>query len=201
MSMGWKKLLEASDVIAYEKATDAGTVRIEARLKRDRWRIYKTQSRTDKDTTQVKEYIASSLEEAKELVSDLRQEEEFGFHDNLMPLSIDMKRCYKEEYVEKWKFSIDNFSEDNFVIVRFDAEIKLDIVLHDRYNILERELLNKLIEVLGLRDMSDKICYDFFYFRKHSAKRRVYQQPDEEELIAQLEFSIDSNAGEMVDSD
>lgn len=201
MDMGWKKLLEAADVIAYEKATDTGTVRIEARLKRDRWRIYKTQSRSDKDTTHVKEYIASSLEEAKEVVSDLRQEEE-GFHDNLMPLSIDLKRCYKEEYVEKWKFSLDNFSDDNFIIVRFDAEIKLDIILHDRYNVLERELLNKLIEVLGLRDMGDKICYDFFYFRKHSAKRRVYQQPDAEELIAQLEFSIDSSTtNEMADSD
>ena len=87
---------------------------------------------------------------------------------------------------------MDDFNEDNFVIVRFDSQVKMDIVLHERYNLLERELLDKFIHSLGLKDISNKIQYDFFYFKRHSAKRRVYKKPIDQDLIAQFEFKVDS---------
>jgi len=193
-SMSWKKLLDTQEVIAYEKNLSHSTVRIEARYKQNRWRIYKTHSFEDLDKTHVKEYIASSLKEARDLLLELKKETDIVVIEK--SFSLDLKRCYKEEFVEKWNFKIDNYNADNFAIVRLDSEIKLDIVLHDKYNHLEKEVLDKLIDSLGLKDLSDRICYDFFYFKKHSAKRRVYQKPVDHELVAQMEFNYDPDPEE-----
>jgi len=195
--MAWKKLLDTNDLIAYEKSTKTATIRIEARFRKRRWRIYKTYNFKDNGEwiSHVKEYIATSLDEAKELLVDLKEEQDLTLKDVELCriLKIELSRCYKEEFVEKWMFSIDDFNEDNFVIVRFDSEVQMDIILHDRYNHLEKQLLEKFIKALGLKDISNKIRYDFFYFKKHSAKRRIYKKPADKELVAQLEFNIDSN--------
>jgi len=193
--MTWKKLLDTQDLIAYEKVQQDLTVRIEARFKKNRWRVYKTHNFNGGETSHVKEYVASSIQEARDLVSELRREPSVTQTQAIKktPFTLSIKRCYKEEFVEKWNFTIDAYNEDNFVIIRFDSEIKMDIVLHDAYNEFEKEILEELISSLGLKDISDRICYDFFYFKKHAAKRRVYQKPLDQELVAQLEFNIDSS--------
>jgi hypothetical protein len=193
--MVWKKLLETKDVIAYEKASNKFKVRIEARLNRDRWLVYKTYNFIDgqERISHVKEYVANSTEEARELLTDLKNENDLTIKDisSSYPIKIELKRCYKEEYVEKWKFKIDEFSDDNFIVVHYDEQIKLDIILHDRYNLLEKQILGKIINSLGLKDISSTIHYDFYYFRKHSAKRRIYQDKADKEVIAKMEFSYD----------
>lgn len=194
--MHWKKLLDTKDLIAYEKSTKAVKVRIEARFRNNRWRIYKTYNfrQGDEWISHVKEYIAASQEEANVLLGELREERELTLDDVncTTPLKVELSRCYKEDFIEKWNFKVDDFNEDNFVIVRFDSQVKMDIVLHERYNLLERELLDKFIHSLGLKDISNKIQYDFFYFKRHSAKRRVYKKPIDQDLIAQFEFKVDS---------
>ncbi|MFT4343874.1 MAG: hypothetical protein ACMXYE_03960 [Candidatus Woesearchaeota archaeon] len=192
--MVWKKLLETKDLIAYEKTSGSSTARIEARYKNGRWRVYKTfNNKLKTGLSSVREYIASSRKEVNFLVNTLRKEKDVSKTDIFSePISISIERCYKEEYVEKWRFTIDDFNSDNFVIVHFDSEIKLDIIIHEHYNAFERVILERLISALGLKNIGDKICYDFFYFRKHSAKRRIYQKPDDEELVAQLEFNLGS---------
>jgi len=194
--MSWKKLLETKDLIAYEKCSKSVKVRLEARFKKRRWRIYKTYNfRTGNDwISHVKEYIAGSDEEAYALMGDLRKEKDITLNEinRIGVLRLELKRCYKEDFVEKWKFNIDGFNEDNFIILRYDSEIKMDIILHDRYNNLEKQILNKIIDSLGLKDLSNKICYDFFYFKKHSAKRIIYKSPKDKELIAQLEFNVNN---------
>jgi len=194
--MPWKKLLDTKDLIAYEKSTKAVKVRIEARFRKNRWRIYKTYNfrQGDEWISHVKEYIAASQEEANVLLGELKGERELTLDDVncSTPLRVELSRCYKEDFIEKWKFKVDDFNEDNFVIVRFDSQVKMDIVLHERYNLLEKELLDKFIHSLGLKDISNKIQYDFFYFKRHSAKRRVYKKPVDKDLIAQFEFKVDS---------
>lgn len=194
--MGWKKLLETNDLIAYEKVSKAKKIRLEARFENQRWRIYKTynfDNLKENSISHVQEYIAYSIDETHFLLEDLRNEKEIELLDlpETKTFSLDLKRVYKEEYVEKWKFMIDDFNVDNFIIIRYDSTICMDIILHDKYNSLEKVLLEKLIDNLGLKDISAKIQYDFFYFKKHSAKRRVYRNKEADELIAQLEFKID----------
>jgi len=194
--MVWKKLLETNDLIAYEKSSKTKKVRLEARFENQRWRIYKTYN-FDNDIgeaiTHVQEYIASSTDEAHILLDDLRSEKDITLSElpEIQLCTIELKRVYKEEFVEKWKFKIDDFNTDNFLVVRYDNTVILDIILHDKYNSIEKALLEKLIDSLGLKDISSKIQYDFFYFKKHSAKRRVYKQKEEEELIAHMEFRLD----------
>ncbi len=192
--MTWKKLLDTKELIAYEKSTKISKVRIEARYKKCRWRIYKTYNFKDNGewVSHVKEYIATSLDEAKDLVTELKKEKDVLLEDvnTTGVMRLDLKRCYKEDFVEKWKFTIDDFNYDNFVIIRYDSEVKMDIVLHDRYNDIEKQILEKLISTLGLKDVSNKIRYDFFYFKKHSAKRRIYQKLEDKELVAQFEFNL-----------
>jgi len=192
--MAWKKLLESEDLIAYEKSSKATKVRIEARLKDRRWRVYKTHNFLDHGewTSHVKEYIAASIAEAKDLLSELKNEKDVSMHDvGFLTLpKLEMKRCFKEDFVEKWKFCIDDFNFDNFVVVRYEDEVRMDIVLHDRYNAFERQILERIISSLGLKEMSNKIRYDFFYFKKHSAKRRIYPKADDDELVAKFEVNI-----------
>jgi hypothetical protein len=193
--MVWKKLLDNKELIAYEKSTRKARIRIEARFKNQRWRIYKTYNfkKGEERVSHVKEYIATTTEEARQLLTELRKEDELQLKDiRKQKLDLGLRRCYKEDYVEKWKFTIDNFSQDNFVFLRFEEQVKLDIVLHENYNHLERAILEKLIYALGLKDMSNKIRYDFFYFKRHSAKRRVYKEELDREILAQMEFKIDS---------
>jgi hypothetical protein len=191
--MVWKKLLDTKDLIAYEKFTDKAKIRLEARFKKDKWRVYKTYNFSEDDNTNyVKEYIASSIYEAKQLISELKIEKEVSLRDikKKTIINLDIKRCYKEEFVEKWKFKIDDFNDDNLIIVRFDSEVHMDIILHERYNYLEKDLLEKIINILGLKDVSNKIRYDFFYFKRHSAKRRIYQKPVNQDLVAQIELDL-----------
>lgn len=207
----WKKLLDTKDLIAYEKSLKNAKIRLEARLKNNRWRVYKTYNPVVRDIdakesiSQVKEYIAASRDEAQLLLNDLQHEDDsVSVKSNLgmKMLKLDMRRCYKEEFVEKWKFTIDDFSEDNFVVARFDAEIKLDVILHERYNPLEKQILEKLISSLGLKEISNRIKYDFYYFKRHSAKCRVYEKPGDKEMLARLEFSLDQvNNASNTDND
>jgi hypothetical protein len=191
--MAWKKLLETKDLIAYEKATDKAKMRIEARYKKNRWRVYKTYNFNGKESiNHVKEYIATSLDEAKQLLLELKQEPDISF-DKIVSadsIKLDIVRCYKEEFVEKWKFKIDDFNEDNLIIIRFDSEVQLDVILHERYNYLEKSLLEKFIKILGLKDVSNKIKYEFFYFKRHSAKRRIYQDSLDKNLVAEVELNL-----------
>lgn len=194
--MGWKKLLETNDLIAYEKVSKSKTVRLEARFEKQRWRIYKTYNFENGDNesiSHVQEYIAASVDETYALLDDLKSEKDITLSElpETKTFSLELKRIYKEEYVEKWKFKIDDFNVDNFVVIRYDETICMDIILHDKYNSIERYLLERLIDSLGLKDISSKIQYDFFYFKKHSAKRRVYKQKEADELIAHLEFKLD----------
>ncbi|MFT4297599.1 MAG: hypothetical protein ACMXX5_00220 [Candidatus Woesearchaeota archaeon] len=193
--MTWKKLLDTKDLIAYEKSTKKSKITIEARLKKNKWRVYKTYNfQGTERISHVKEYIASSLAEARQLLSELKDEQELSWKDldSSKTIKLDMSRCYKEEYVEKWKFQIDDFSDDNIIIARFDSEVHLDIILHEKYNHLEKVLLEKLIDVLGLKEISNKIRYDFFYFKRHSAKKRVYEKPSARDLIAQIELDLEN---------
>lgn len=195
--MRWKKLLQTNDLIAYEKVCKGKKVRLEARFENSRWRIYKTYNFDNKENdsiTHVQEYIAFSLDETQTLIDDLILEKDIELSDlpEVNTFSIDLKRIYKEEFVEKWKFRLDDSIIDNFIIVRYDETICLDIILHDKYNCVEKKLLEKIIENLGLKDISQKIQYDFFYFKKHSAKRRIYREKESDELVAHLEFKLDS---------
>jgi len=192
--MAWKKLLDSKDLIAYEKSSSQMKVHLEARFKNNRWIVYKTYNflHGTEWINHVKEYTAASTSEAKQLLITLQKEDDIQFQDltKFGPIAMQLKRCYKEDFVEKWKFSIDQFSDDNFVIVRYDSEIKLDIVLHDVYDHNEKEILDKVIESLGLREISDTIQYEFFYFKKHSAKRRVYRKKQDQTILAQMEYTL-----------
>jgi hypothetical protein len=194
--MKWKKLLETKDLIAFERVENNFKVRIEARNKNKGWAVYKTYNfqKGDDWTTHVQEYVAKSKEETKHLLTELKNEadirpQKIACENGVVQLEL--ARSYKEDFVEKWNFKIDSLSTDNFFIVRYDDEIKLDIVMHDCYNYLEKEVLNKIIIALGLKDISNRIKYDFFYFKKHSAKRRVYEKNNNDSIVANLEFNID----------
>ena len=193
--MSWKKLLETKDLIAYEKSKNDFKVRIEARSKDKGWLIYKTYNfLTGEDhITHVREYVAKSIEETRQLLTELKKEHDITLKEvaHTGKVKLELKRCYKEDYVEKWRFKIDSYNSDNFVVIRYDDEINMDIVMHDRYNYVEKDIFNKLVDALGLKGMTDKIRYDFFYFTKHSAKRRIYKKKDKEGMVAKLEFSID----------
>ncbi|MFT4304273.1 MAG: hypothetical protein ACMXYG_06930 [Candidatus Woesearchaeota archaeon] len=194
--MVWKKLLDTNEVIAYEKKARDKKIRLEARFRKNRWRIYKTYNFNSGDNwiTHVKEYIACSLDETRNLLLELKKEKDVTLSDFMKfnKVNLDLQRCYKEEFVEKWKLAINDSIEDNYVHVRFDEIIKLDIIIHSKYDAIEKVLLDKIIKSLGLRDMSNKIQYDFFYYTRHSAKRRIYEDHMDDELIAQMEFNIGS---------
>jgi hypothetical protein len=196
--MTWKKLLESSEIIAYEKVDSKMVARIEARNKNNLWLVYKTYTKKNSDPSrsQVSEYLAKTFEETQQLIEDLKRDDDLPVHKSSSSLKkpeIKLKRIFKEDFLEKWQVEIDNFNEDNYIIIRYDSEIKFDLILHERYNPFEKELITSIIDSLGLKDLTDKIRYDIFYYRKHTAKRRVYRKEPKGVIYAKLSFGVEED--------
>jgi hypothetical protein len=77
---------------------------------------------------------------------------------------------YKEDFIEKWFVRLSDKDEKNFIIVRYDSEIKIDFVINERYRILQDEINRQVEEKLGLREFSDNIHYNTYYYTEHNEK-------------------------------
>jgi hypothetical protein len=170
----WKKIAESTDLISYEHRTRSMTTRLEGRLSSDKtWTIFKKYF-NDEGISFTEEYHAQTTDEAHYLIDKLkekildRQEIEKARRIQKQGIKLQVKRSFKEYNVERWDFSIDNEDYDNFLYIRYEDKISLDISVHARYKIWEGQIQSEIMTILGLvaSDLDVKVNIHFYNERR-----------------------------------
>jgi hypothetical protein len=194
--MSWKKVAESNELIILEKSLKNYKLKIEARKNHNVWEIFKTKVNGESSNL-ISEYTLDNKKEVKELINKLKNEEFSGLKikgsSKNKGLGISLKRVFKEEFVEKWFFNIGNNKIKNFILIRFDKEISVDIVLNDKYRPYEKKLLPEIEDMLGLRELGESINYDIYYFKKQNLLKS--SQKGEEYNVDVFDIDFD-NQGE-----
>ncbi|MFP4189812.1 MAG: hypothetical protein ACLFSL_02115 [Candidatus Woesearchaeota archaeon] len=187
----WKCVVDSSDLKTYELSKDNLQVCIEARQNDSFWEIYKTYRSTD--LTFTEEYEASSHEEANDIIGKMKNEiideRTLKRIDQVRKnLEIKVKRTYKEENVEKWKFAINSDKYENAVIIRYsDKDIEMDIIANERFKFIETELLDEVFRILGMSDFGTDVIQNIYFFSKKSS---FFNDADEKAMLNRIEVGF-----------
>ncbi len=202
--LSWKKILESSDTIAYEKEGKTFKTRIEARMNdKKAWDVFKIYNLKNSMKGSLRNYCkgqvmqelsANNKEEALTIIKQLIKEEELSLeeikkirNEKEKALNIEMKREYKEDFLEKWIFSLDNFKHNNVVFVRYETEITMDIILDEMYIYMEEKIRKELIERLGIEDMGSSIMCNIYYYNKFKKKK---EENEKNMILTKIEMQL-----------
>jgi hypothetical protein len=191
--MNWKKLVDTKDLIVFERKQKDHKIKIEARKSEESgWEVFKTKI-TENSSNLMSEYSIENKSEAKKLIDRLKDEKENKnkIIQNKLFKSVSIKRAFKEEFVEKWYFTIGTDKTRNFILLKFDSNIKADVVMNEKFRMLERKILSNIEDLLGLKELGDTISYELYYFsRNKSAYENMEAKPDYSDLL-NIEFDYD----------
>jgi hypothetical protein len=169
----WKCVVDSKDLKTYECTNDDLQVCIEARQNNTFWEIYKTYRANT--LTFTEEYEASSSDEANSIINRMKNEILDSTALKRMDyvrknMIIKVKRIFKEENVEKWKFSVNSEKYNNIVILRYSSkDIEMDVVAHEQLKFVETEILDELFRILGLTDFNAEVIQNIYFYTKKSS--------------------------------
>ncbi|MEM4398093.1 MAG: hypothetical protein QW757_05740 [Candidatus Woesearchaeota archaeon] len=182
--MGWKQIAKSNDLIIFEKSLKNYKIKIEARKNYNYWEIFKIKISGEK-TTILSQYRVSE-DELKEYLKKLKStkkeiEKEENFVSNKLDFLISLKRIFKEEFTEKWEFSI-NKEDKNFVLINFEDDLVIDIVMNKRYINFETKILNQIKQSLGFDEISSNTEINIYYYEKSNFYKEDIMIFDDEEF-------------------
>ena len=194
----WRKLSETDDLISLEKDTSFNyKVRIEARNNKSVWQIFKTYF-NNREVAFVEEYTTETKPEAMSVIRGLQRERDLSPSEikqikQMMgkKLTLKIERAFKEYEVEKWHFSINEEKMINFANVRYCEHIEIDIVMHEKYRHVEKEIISQIEEKLGLNELGDSVSYDIYYFRKQGSIRDKSKEKETEYNLSLMDVEFD----------
>lgn len=190
--MVWKKLISSKELIVMENNGSDRRFRIEARKEGNKWYVYHIRL-LDDEAEILNEYVFEDRRDVMAIIRKIVKQKDptkktISIKRNF---NIDLTREYKEELVEKWKFVIDNTPHNNFVFIRYDDNLKVDVVMNHQYKHHEKHILDMIESKLALKDFADRISYDIYYFNK--SNRRYGDLPGRPEMAGNIyiEFGQD----------
>lgn len=187
--MGWKKIADSKDLVIYEKRHKNHRIKIEARKNPDeRWEVFHIQLRGE-DSHVLAEYVFPTRQEALKTIAELQAGKKPEIRQANKPISISLKRIYKEDFVEKWFFQIDKEEPRNFVLAKFDSKIYVDVVINEKYRLYENRIITQLEDKLGFGDLADAVRYDIYYYSKSKSIRNYTEHTDDGQP-ADVEFDF-----------
>ena len=187
----WKSVVDTDELKTFECNKSGLQVCIEARSNKHFWEIYKTYR--SQNITFTEEYEATSNEEAKRIISRMKSEiidkKMVDKIDYLRKnLQINVRRVFKNDNVEKWKFSVNSDHYTNVAIIRYGIkDVEMDIIADEQYRFIETELLDELFRVLGMNDFAKEVIQNIYFFSKKSS---FYNDIDEKELLNKIEVGF-----------
>ena len=188
--MAWKKIADSNELIVLENDMKEYKLKIEARKTKEYgWEVFKTQVKGNSSNL-ISEYVLEDKRQVSRLIEKLKKET--SVKRNLprrnSSVSISLKRDYKEDFVEKWYFFIGDRDIRNFLVVKFDNNIKVDIVLHEKYRYYEQTILDQVEEKLGLNGLGESISHNIYYFRKTAGSKKVSDASEYNFNFIDIEF-------------
>jgi len=187
----WKKIAESEDLIVFERQLKNYKLKIEARKNKNRWEVFKTKV-SKNSSNLISEHTLKNKKQALQMINKLKTDK------NIKTLvrkkvKVSLKRVIKEDYVEKWVFYINKDQEKNFLIVKFDTKIKADLVVHEKYQKNEDDIINQVEDELGLRELGEECIFDIYYFKKYRAKRNKKNPVEINYMDIDIEFDFDED--------
>ena len=176
----WKCVINTKDLKTYESVDDNLQVCIEARQNNSFWEIYKTYR--SNNLTFTEEYEANNIEEARDIINkmknDVVDEKTLKKIDYLRKnLVVKVKRVFKEDNVEKWKFSVGSEKFENIIIIRYsEKDIEMDIIANERLKFIESEILDEIYRILGMNDFGSEVIQNIYFFSKKSSFFNDYEE-------------------------
>ncbi len=202
----WKCVVDSHDLKTYENSGDDLQVCIEARKNSSFWEIYKTYR--SESVTFTEEYEAKSNDEANRIIrkmkNDVIDKKTLKDIDTIRKnLNLKVKRVFKEDNVEKWKFAVNSEDFENNVTVRYaDGEITMDIIANEKLRFIESEIVDEVFRVLGMSDFNEDVIQNIYFFTKRSS---FYNDADEKALLNKIEvgfkFESDDDSNDLYDPD
>ncbi|MBN1377087.1 hypothetical protein JW949_01995 [Candidatus Woesearchaeota archaeon] len=184
--MAWKKVIDTKELIVFEKKFKKHKLKIEARLNNNKkWEVYKSSlhhnssSLISQDVLNSRQDVLNLIKKKNTLSKKIRTK-----------FNLNLRRIYKEEYFEKWSFTIDDDQKENVLFLRFGEEIAVDVVLHETFKRIENLILKKISNTLGFRDLNDSFEYNVYYFSSCSTINKKDQKPHAEIVFGKIEFGF-----------
>lgn len=191
MFMTWRTISDTEEVKAFERRTKDFSVRIEARSAGAGWDVFKSYVDEHRSYLTERHHVSESRELVR-LLSRLKRDRvltrsELKASQEASSLNFSFERAYKEDFIEKWVFRSDG--TDNFLVVRYDEVVEVDIVLSEKYKPFEDQVLEKIRRTLGLDDAGETRT-NLYYFRQRS------ERSDESKrkfgiVIGKFEFDVE----------
>ncbi|MBD3204494.1 hypothetical protein GF327_09460 [Candidatus Woesearchaeota archaeon] len=184
--MTWKKVADTKDLIIYEKSNEDSKVKIEARFNSDRkWEVFKTFIKKDV-TKLLNQRILDSKQEVKKIIKKLKNSKIKSLK-HYKNVNLSFRREFKEEYFEKWSFSVNRDAFENIIFLRFDKDITVDVVLRHKYRNVHDIIVRKIERDLGLD--TDIISYNLYFFEYHTRKNKEKENMGKI-LFGRIEFGF-----------
>ena len=196
--MRWKKVIEDSELIVFEKKLDDMKVRIEARFVENSWKIFKTYIHENVSSL-ISEYSLDNISQVRKKIDDLKKEKILNSNEikNINPLkkevAVKLRRVFKEEFIEKWDLSIFDKKEKNFLFVRYDDDIEIDFVIDEKYKPYQQEINLQIEDKLGFREFSDYITYNIYYFKDHKSEKKPVKTVQQDTSVVYGRIDIEFN--------
>ena len=169
----WRKISSSDDLICYEKQKKELSVRLEARFSENKWIIYRGFFKDKLNYTE--EYSVQTREEAEKMLDELKKEKDITSQELVQLLkkknkriSIKLRRAFREDAVEKWFFTVDDDTIENFFTIREGEGIDVDIILHQKYKLKEKEIIDEIISSMSLDNFAYDTLYKIYYYNDFS---------------------------------
>ncbi|MEK6916158.1 MAG: hypothetical protein AABW92_00285 [Nanoarchaeota archaeon] len=170
--MAWKKIAESNEIIVFENQLKKHKIKIEARKRNNGWEIFKTKIDGDSSNL-ISEHFIEDKKKALALIRKLKQDSAIYRKRN----GILLRRVYKEEFIEKWVFSVDDDNIKNLLYIKFDSHIKVDIIMHEKYIAQEKRIIDQVEERLGLSEIGEAFSYEIYYFKRTNNLKKESDMP------------------------
>jgi hypothetical protein len=174
----WKKIAESHDLMSFENRAKSMTIRLEARMNQDMtWVIFKRYFNNE-GISYTEEYHANSRDEAHYMLETLksrlmdRQGVEQAAQNRKKGIKLSVRRTFKEYNIEKWDFSVDNDDFINFLYIRFEDKIAVDLVLHERYKLWEEQILGEISAIFGFESLDIDLGLNIIYYSERFSKSK-----------------------------
>ncbi|MBU0756476.1 MAG: hypothetical protein KKF44_00290 [Nanoarchaeota archaeon] len=188
--MAWQKLVDTDELIIFEKAFKKFRIKIEARKNHDKaWDVFQTKIEGNSSLLLSKKTL-SSRTEADQLIKKLLTT---GLPRKRLStdFAINLKRVFKEEYVEKWKIELGNSPYTNYMYLLYMDRVGVDIMMHESFRLHEERILQNIEDTLGLREINDAIDFNVFYYTSRREINREAYESDANMVFGKFEFHFE----------
>ncbi len=173
----WRLVVDTNDLISFETISSDLIVRIEARKKEDHtWSIFKTYG-DHTFTAYTEEYHAKTRDEVQRIIAFLQKEKlltKKEIHERSLQrakkVRLSLKRQFKDYNVEKWQFAVNADPYDNLIYIRDADVIEVNVLMAEKYRLLEKQILAELQTILGLDVAEFDIKQEIYYYTTRSEK-------------------------------